>query len=51
MTHEIKDFILKEKMSDRLKSGIDLSRMIEDKIKKRVIKNVVPPVLDSSLVQ
>jgi transposase len=36
MTQDVKDFILKEKMSNRLKSGIDLSRKIEDKFGKKI---------------
>ena len=36
MTKEVKDFILEEKLRDRLKSGIDLSMMIENKFGKKI---------------
>ena len=36
MTKEVKDFILEEKLRDRLKSGIDLSKMIENKFGKKI---------------
>ena len=36
MTKEVKDFIVEEKLKDRLKSGIDLSKMIENKFGKKI---------------